>query len=120
MSEEVRGKVLAMIDIRGHVIYIVKDESTENIYMYERWSTDEDLVEIELGKLDEDKIYEEIVNRIDEELKLPKPIKGKLKARLKELRAPITARLVESNQATILDIKGSRGKIQLVVRFSIQ
>ncbi len=120
MSEEIKGKVLAMIDIRGHVIYIVRDENTENVYMYEKWSADEDLVEIELGKIDDDKIYEEITNRIDEELKLPKPVKGRLKAKLKELKMPITARLVESNQTTILDIKGSRGKAQLVVRFSIQ
>ncbi len=120
MSEEIKGKILAMIDIRGHVVYIVKDENSQNVYMYERWSNDEDLVEIELGDLDDDKVYEEIVNRIDEELKLPKPTRGRLKAVLKDIKLPITARLVESNQVMILDLKGSRGKRQLIIRFSIQ
>jgi len=120
MSSEIPGKVLALVDIRGHTIYIVRDENSSTVYMYERWSSDEDLVEIELGNVDDDKIYEELANRIDEELKLPKPVKGRLKAKLKELKLPITMRLVESGQVTILDIKGSKGKAQLVIRYSLQ
>ncbi len=120
MSEEVRGKTLAMLDIRGHTIHIVKDESTDSVYMYEKWSSDEDLVEIELGKVDESAIYEEIVNRIDEELKLPRSVKGRLKAKIKELKLPITARLVDREQVTILEIRGQRGNAQLLIRYSIQ
>ncbi|NPA24069.1 MAG: hypothetical protein GXO23_07230 [Crenarchaeota archaeon] len=120
MSEEVRGRTLAVIDIRGHTIHIVKDESTGNVYMYERWSEDEDLVEVELGTIDEEGIYEEIVRRIDEELKLPRPVRGRLKAKLKELKIPVSARLVEREQVTILDIKGQKGRAQLIARFSIQ
>jgi len=115
----VQGKTLALIDLRGHVIQFVQDQSG-NVYMYEKWSQDEDVIEVELGSLDEDQIVEEIVKRIDEEFKLPKPVRGALKAKIKQVKLPVTIRLMQEERANIVDIKGSKGKFQLAIKYYIQ
>ena len=120
VEKPIQGKKLALIDIRGHYIEIVQDQETGNVYMYERWSQDEDVVEIELGKIGEEEIIEEILKRIDEEFKLPKSIRGTLKAKIKQVKLPLTIRLVQEDRANILDIKGSKGKFQLAIKFFVQ
>ncbi|GEM_PF-5765528 len=120
VEKPIQGKTLALIDIRGHYIEIVQDQETGNVYMYERWSQDEDVVEIELGKIGEEEIIEEILKRIDEEFKLPKSIRGTLKAKIKQVKLPLTIRLVQEDRANILDIKGSKGKFQLAIKFFVQ
>ncbi len=120
VERPIQGKTLALIDIRGHYIEIVQDQETGNVYMYERWSQDEDVVEIELGKIGEEEVIEEVLKRIDEEFKLPKSIRGTLKAKIKQVKLPLTIRLVQEDRANILDVKGSKGKFQLAIKYFIQ
>ncbi len=120
VEKPIQGKTLALIDIRGHYIEIVQDQESGNVYMYEKWSQDEDVVEIELGKINEDEIIEEIVKRIDEEFKLPKSIRGTFKAKIKQVKLPVTIRLVQEDRANIIDVKGSKGRFQLAIKFFLQ
>jgi len=116
----VQGKCLALIDLKGHVIQIVQETSTGNVYMYEKWSQNEDVIEVELGNLSEEQVIEEIVKRIDEEFKLPKSVRGALKAKIKQVKLPVTIRLIQEDRANIVDIKGSKGKFQLAIKYYIQ
>ncbi len=115
----VQGKTLALIDLRGHVVQLVQDQSG-NVYMYEKWSKDEDVIEVELGTISEDQVIEEIVKIINEEFKLPKPIRGALKAKIKQVKLPVTVRLIQEERANIIDIKGPKGKFQIAVKYYIQ
>ncbi len=117
--EVIQGRTIALIDLKGHVIQLVQDQSG-NVYMYEKWSQDEDIIEIELGAISEDQVIEEITKVISEEFKLPKSVRGALKAKIKQVKLPITARLIQEERANIVDIRGSRGKFQLAVKYYIQ
>ncbi len=118
-KEVIQGRTIALIDLKGHVIQLVQDQSG-NVYMYEKWSQDEDIIEIELGAISEDQVIEEITKVISEEFKLPKSVRGALKAKIKQVKLPITARLIQEERANIVDIRGSRGKFQLAVKYYIQ
>ncbi len=118
-KEVIQGRTIALIDLKGHVIQLVQDQSG-NVYMYEKWSQDEDIIEIELGAISEDQVIEEITKVISEEFKLPKSVRGALKAKIKQVKLPITARLIQEERTNIVDIRGSRGKFQLAVKYYIQ
>ncbi len=118
-KEVIQGRTIALIDLKGHVIQLVQDQSG-NVYMYEKWSQDEDIIEIELGAISEDQVIEEITKVISEEFKLPKSVRGALKAKIKQVKLPITVRLIQEERANIVDIRGSRGKFQLAVKYYIQ
>ncbi len=118
-KEVIQGRTIALIDLKGHVIQLVQDQSG-NVYMYEKWSQDEDIIEIELGAIGEDQVIEEITKVISEEFKLPKSVRGALKAKIKQVKLPITARLIQEERTNIVDIRGSRGKFQLAVKYYIQ
>jgi len=116
-SEEKKVKKLVLIDLKTMYIEFIQED--DNIVMFEKWSGEEDTVEAELGNISENDLIEEILKRLNDEFKLPKPIAGELKARLKRIGFPITIRLIEQEKTNTLEIKGQKGNFQLVIRYQI-
>lgn len=112
------SKTLAILDLRTHVIEWVREDDG-NVTYIEKWSGEEDHIVVELGNVSDDEVIEDLVKRLNDELKIPKPILGQIKAKIKQCKLPIVMKLVEQGMSNVIECKGSKGNFQVVIKYQI-
>ena len=111
-------KTLVLLDLRDYQVeWYLGDDG--KVYSVEKWSGDEDVVEVELGEVDEEYVINEVIEKIGEELKMPRPILGTIKAKIKQIKLPVTIRLVEEEKVMRLKFTGSKGSFEVVISYKI-
>ncbi len=96
----------------------IKQED-DTVIAVEKSEANEDSLIIDLGNIDRDKLIDEVVGVLGKELKIPKPILGNIKARLRKLKFPITINLIEHELSNELLFKSTSESFKVIIRYQV-